>query len=624
MTFDNRPVRRSDNDDRTRTAKSATVTKAANTRKPASGTARTTSARTASGTVRTAGARSGSAGRTNVTRSNSVPGRMTGTRTNAAGRPAGTRPASGTNRSSSAAKRPASRPTAKGGSPAWLKKRVGGFDLETILAVALIVVVLTVVGIVTASIIKGFSDRNTEYKDRTDLANISKAEDIAANSNTGSQNGSGQQNASDHGSSTGTGANPNGSENTAGTESTGNNGNTGTVGGAYSFNTGSNTGSGTGSNGTVDIPSVGTKTNGLRSCRIRTVGDFVISSDMISAAKAYAKANGSSLSHDFSGMLAIIGDYMADADFTVANVDGSMGGKYKYGYTGYPQINTPESLIINLKNVGVDMLTLANNHMLDGWYDGLLAEIDNVDAAGLYRVGAYKTQEERNKPVVIEINGIKVGFMNYTVSLNNFENYGVDKKALEFGAGWTKNSNCAEDAKRLREAGAEVIVCYMHWGEEYKTTSNKSQRDMAETLMKAGVDVIVGGHPHVVQKAEWLNGTNQFGGQQQTFCIYSLGNYLTDHTEKNTDGGIIFDFTIQEKGDGTFAIEAPSYITTYVWKTGKDDPYSRGYVVVPCRRYMDAKTKPQGMSDAEYNSMVASHKAQLAILEEGVGTQKVK
>ena len=279
-------------------------------------------------------------------------------------------------------------------------------------------------------------------------------------------------------------------------------------------------------------------------------------------------------------------------------------------------------LITTLKNVGVDMLTLANNHMLDGWYDGLLAEIDNVDAAGLYHVGAYRTKEERNKPYIVSINGIKVGFLNYTESLNNFENYGVDKKALEFGAGWLKNSNVTEDAKRLREAGAEVIVCFMHWGEEYSTTVGKGQQNEAQKLVKAGVDVIVGGHPHVVQHADWLTGTNQFGETQRTFCIYSLGNYLSEHTTKNTDGGIIFDFTIQERGDGTFEITAPSYITTYVWKC-PNDMFGRGYVVVPCAKYINSKTRPSGMSDAEYQAMVASHNGQVAIMNEGVGTQKI-
>ena len=349
----------------------------------------------------------------------------------------------------------------------------------------------------------------------------------------------------------------------------------------------------------------------LRSAVIRTLGDIVVDTEMLAAAQAYARESGSGLRYDFSGMLRLVRGYIGGADFTVANVDGSMGGKYKYGYTGYPQINTPEDLILNLKDAGVDLLTLANNHMLDGWYNGLLAELDHVDAAGLRHTGAFRTREERETPCIVSINGIRVGFLNYTESLNNFENYGVDERALEYGCAWIRNSDFAGDAKKLREAGAEVIVCYMHWGEEYKTAVGESQAEYARQLARAGVDVIVGGHPHVVQHAEWIP-----GGPRPTFCIYSLGNFLTEHRLENTDGGIIFDFTIREKTDGAFSIETPAFLTTYVWKTGGEP--GRGFTVTPCAGYLEGRMRPPGMSDEEYRAMAKSHGGQTAILAEGI------
>ncbi|MBQ9408845.1 MAG: CapA family protein [Clostridia bacterium] len=581
MTFDNRPVRRNDNENprpRPKTASGAQRTGA----RPQQGSG----ARTVTGSARTGAARPASASRTGA-RPASQASRSAAAR----------RPANPANSRASAARRPA--PKSK--KPTWLNQRVGRFDMETLLAMALILVVLVAVGFITVKIVSGVSKRNTTVENRYDLANITRADEGNAGAASASSGDTASQQRTDIF-----------GDNTVNNTNAGNTGSAETTNAAVPSAT----------QPVATVASVGTvPSSGLRSARIRTVGDFVISKEMIDTAKAYANNNGSTLKYDFSGMLSVIGEYMGNADFTVANVDGSMGGKYRHGYTGYPQINTPEMLIQNLKDVGVDMLTLANNHMLDGWYDGLLAEIDNVDAAGLYHVGAYRTQEERDTPCIVEINGIKVGFMNYTESLNNFENYGVDKKALEYGCGWIKNSNCTEDAKRLRNAGADVIVCYMHWGEEYTTKVNKNQTDQAQKLMKAGVDIIVGGHPHVVQHAEWLTGTNQFGEPQRTFCIFSLGNYLTDHTAKNTDGGIIFDFTIQEKGDGTFEITAPSYITTYVWKTGSD-LFGRGYVVVPCAAYVNNKTRPSGMSDSEYQAMVTSHNNQVAIMNEGVGAQK--
>lgn len=361
---------------------------------------------------------------------------------------------------------------------------------------------------------------------------------------------------------------------------------------------------------------VRTDANGLRSATIRTAGDFVIHDVVFQSAAKLAKQTNSSDPFNFRPMLNLIRDQLENADFTVTNVDGSMGGKqyYKYGYSGYPQFNTPPHILYALVDAGVDMLTLANNHMLDGWFDGLMAEIANVEKVGLKHVGANRSAEEKNTPVVYEINGIKVGFMNYTVSLNEMDKKGVDSRALEFGVNATKNSDPKKDAKALRDAGADVIVCYMHWGKEYEEMPDDNQKKLANILVASGCDVIVGGHPHVVQYATWLSGTNQFGEAQQTLCVYSLGNFLSDQRLALRDGGILFDFTIQEQADGSFSIINPSYLPTWVWRTGdKENGYD--YSVVPIGKYLD--TRPEGMSDADYTRMLQSYQESVNAMQKG-------
>ncbi len=361
---------------------------------------------------------------------------------------------------------------------------------------------------------------------------------------------------------------------------------------------------------------VRTDANGLRSATIRTAGDFVIHDVVFQSAAKLAKQTNSSDPFNFRPMLNLIRDQLENADFTVTNVDGSMGGKqyYKYGYSGYPQFNTPPHILYALVDAGVDMLTLANNHMLDGWFDGLMAEIANVEKVGLKHVGANRSAEEKNTPVVYEINGIKVGFMNYTVSLNEMDKKGVDSRALEFGVNATKNSDPKKDAKALRDAGADVIVCYMHWGKEYEEMPDDNQKKLANILVASGCDVIVGGHPHVVQYATWLSGTNQFGEAQQTLCVYSLGNFLSDQRLALRDGGILFDFTIQEQADGSFSIINPSYLPTWVWRTGdKENGYD--YSVVPIGKYLD--TRPEGMSDADYTRMLQSYQESINAMQKG-------
>lgn len=335
--------------------------------------------------------------------------------------------------------------------------------------------------------------------------------------------------------------------------------------------------------------------NGLRSATIRSIGDFVIHEPIYKSAKL---EDGS---YDFTGMLTYIKESMADADYTVANVDGPMGGAGKRGYKGYPQFNTPPHLMKNLKDIGVDMLTLANNHALDTYFDGLKAEIEACISIGMDYVGAARTREEDDTPVIKEINGIKVGFLNYTQSTNTMEKHS-DEAASQYGLDICKYADFEADAQAARDAGAEVLVAYMHWGEEYKRNPGSDQRSYGSKLVAAGVDVIIGGHPHVVQPAYWLEGTRTSdGGTQRTLCLASLGNFLSDQRLQYRDGGIIFEFTIQEIAAGQFEITNPQYIPTYVWRTGDEDS-GYEYSVVPCGPYLE--DAPTGMDSADHARLV--------------------
>jgi len=364
--------------------------------------------------------------------------------------------------------------------------------------------------------------------------------------------------------------------------------------------------------------------NGLRSATIRTMGDFVIHEEVFLNAERLAKSTNFQYPYNFAPMLDPVWDILGNADFTVTNVDGCLGGKeaHRYGYRGYPQFNTPQYILANLKDAGVDMLTLANNHMLDGWFDGLMKTIENVEYVGLKHVGASRTQDERNSAVIYEINGIKVGFLNYTEDLNTMDKQpSLDKRAMQFAVHATSNSNCATDAKVLRDAGADVIVCFMHWGTEYELEPDRDQKTLAQKLVECGVDVIIGGHPHDVQRAEWLTGTNQFGEQQETLCLYSLGNFLSYQRAQYKDGGIIFDFTIQEQPDGSFRIINAGYIPTWVWLTGTDkNNYS--FQVLNIADYIN--NPPANMTNEDYQKMLQSYNDSIAAMSKGVGSLLTK
>jgi poly-gamma-glutamate synthesis protein (capsule biosynthesis protein) len=249
---------------------------------------------------------------------------------------------------------------------------------------------------------------------------------------------------------------------------------------------------------------------------------------------------------------------------------------------------------------GVDMLTLANNHALDEYFDGLKATIDNCEKKGLDFVGGARTQEEHDAPVIKEIAEISVGFLNYTYGTNSMERF-CNKNATKYGVNYSKGADFKRDAKALRDAGAEVIVAYMHWGEEFNRKANTFQKTTAKKLAEAGVDVIVGGHPHVVQSPiEWVKAKREDGTTKQTLCVYSIGNFLSDQPKRYRDAGIVFDFTIQEIREGKFEIQSPKYIPTFYWRRGNE---KKGYTirVVACGEWLEER--PEGMNDESYTRL---------------------
>ncbi len=333
-------------------------------------------------------------------------------------------------------------------------------------------------------------------------------------------------------------------------------------------------------------------TSGLRSAHIRVIGDVMFHKEQLAMAK---KSDGT---YDFSLQFKFIKDSLAAADFTIANLETTVGKYKNTAYSGYPQFNTPESVLETLKDCGIDFFTMANNHMLDRWFDGLVQDVDLVEKYGFDHVGAYRTQEERDTPVIYTVNGIKIGFVAYTHTTNTMENYS-DKAAQEYGVPYLYKADIEDDIKKLREAGAEVVIALPHWGTENVNVPDETQYKYAKKLAKAGADIILGSHSHMVQPMQVVEGTDDAGNQKQVFVIYSMGNFISTMTMQYTDCGIILDFTIQEQADGSFRTENIGYVPIYVWK--QDDKYT----VISSAKYLE--NQPDGMSADQYNQMVKTY-----------------
>ena len=327
----------------------------------------------------------------------------------------------------------------------------------------------------------------------------------------------------------------------------------------------------------------------LRSVRMRAVGDIMFCQTQL----VYAKDSG----YDFHNQFEMIADQLADADFTMGNMEGTIGKYKKSQYSGYPQFNAPDVALAPLKDYGIDFLTLANNHMLDRWSGGVENTVNNVEKYGFAHVGAYRTKAEKAGTVICEVGGIKFGFMAYTHTTNSMENRGVDKEAVDL-VPYISKADFKGDVKKLRDAGAEVIIAWPHWGAEYVREPDSSQKKYAKQLAEAGVDIIIGSHAHEVQPMGFQSVTVD-GVEKQVLTMFCMGNFISDHVIQYTDNGLILDFTVNEQPGGRFTVDNVGYIPTYTWKQ------DGAVKVLPSGRYLE--DRPTGMDDENYKRMVASY-----------------
>lgn len=256
--------------------------------------------------------------------------------------------------------------------------------------------------------------------------------------------------------------------------------------------------------------------------------------------------------YDYSGYFTDIIPYVTSADYAVVNLETAVS---RPPYSGYPCFNAPESYVTELKNAGFDMMLTANNHTLDRGDRGLRSTIEVLDRMGIDHLGTYVDSSSRSDvlPYIKEINGIKVGFLNYTYGTNGI------KPGPDVVVDYIDREKIRKDVEESRSAGAEVLIVCIHWGDEYRLLPNETQRSLARFLRELDVDVIVGGHPHVIQPVEF---TMRSDGRPQ-LLIYSLGNFISNMKKTDCRGGMIARVTLRRDSDGRVIISDASYRLVY-------------------------------------------------------------
>ena len=197
-------------------------------------------------------------------------------------------------------------------------------------------------------------------------------------------------------------------------------------------------------------------------------------------------------------------------------------------------------------------------------------------------------------------------WLSYTETTNGMESF-CDPAAKEYGVPYLYTADYEGDIQRLRDAGAEVVIVFPHWGEEYLREPNHIEKQYAKKIAGAGADIIIGMHPHVIQKIDWLTVEEEDGSTREVLVAYSLGNFVTTQNHHGyTDTGMILEFTVREEEDGSFAVENLGYVPTYCWISDNN------VRIVPSAKYLNSP--PSGMDSASYARMKETYQETVSLL----------
>lgn len=193
-----------------------------------------------------------------------------------------------------------------------------------------------------------------------------------------------------------------------------------------------------------------------------------------------------------------------------------------------------------LKNAGFDILSLANNHILDYDTPALMETIETLERWHLGNVGAGENLKKARQPLMIIENGMKVGFLAYNEFYNYYYSYfykrNFEATDVQAGTAPMKEELIEEDVKRLREI-CDIVVVSLHWGTEDSNNTNNNQKELAHKIIDWGADVILGHHPHVLQGLEFYKGKP---------IAYSLGNFVFDQNDENNKQSIILEIVFED------------------------------------------------------------------------------
>jgi len=314
------------------------------------------------------------------------------------------------------------------------------------------------------------------------------------------------------------------------------------------------------------------------------IGDIMGHDEQIRSAE-----NRETQKYNYDEVFKFIKPVISDADVAIANFEVTLAGT---PYTGYPQFSSPAELAVACSNAGIDYFATANNHSADRGRNGIVSTIHKLDSMGFPHTGTFLDSVDRDTltPLMINRNGFSIALLNYTYGTNGIT---VPEPVI---VNMLDKELITRDIKNAESKNADIIILFLHWGTEYDTIPSRSQTDLASYFLSSGADLVIGSHPHVLQKMIWSK--NQVSGKDN-IVVYSLGNFISNQRKPKTDGGSIVRIDLIKTSDRVMISKAGFFLT---WVYTPIENYRKRFFILPCSQFENNSTFFAAPADYEQMS----------------------
>ena len=317
---------------------------------------------------------------------------------------------------------------------------------------------------------------------------------------------------------------------------------------------------------------------------------------MCLAGQQYAAAT-SDGSHDYSGSFSLLTPILQKYNLVAGNLETILSESNPYVTElakitpDCPNCNAPADYLKSVKDAGFDVIATANNHCLDGGLVGIDETIAHLTEYDILFTGtclSTQTSENRDRYLVLDIDGFRIGLVAFTELINLRES--VSQTELNNSVNVYSRALATTLISEMRNAGAEYIIVYTHWGSENTHEVRDYQRRHAQEIAEAGADVIVGSHPHCLQGFEIIK-TNS---ARQVPCFYSLGNLISSMSRDINNDTVLLDITLSRMENNEITQQI-SYLPCHVFG------YLNGFshVIVPVTAKLEKENHRTELSEAE-------------------------